>query len=93
MSGNFLPTFRDNLSVPYSGSKNPVLFDSWTLKGGPIGCPETSVINNHYSQRNNSEQRSTHTSVSYTKYTIRYKLIFCMRWARHVERMVEEGRV
>jgi hypothetical protein len=29
-SGNFLPTFRDNLSLP---------FNTW-----PIGCPETSVI-------------------------------------------------
>ena len=23
ISGNFLPTFRDNLSVPFSGVKNP----------------------------------------------------------------------
>ena len=25
-SGNFLPTFRDNLSVPFSGSKNQKVF-------------------------------------------------------------------
>jgi hypothetical protein len=36
-SGNFLPTFRDNLSVPSSGAKNTFL--------EPIGCPETSVRN------------------------------------------------
>ena len=34
-SGNFLPKFRDNLSVPCSGGQS--------LKTGPIGCPETSV--------------------------------------------------
>ena len=36
-SGNFLLTFRDNLS-------------------GPIGCPETWVINYHYSLRNNPKE-------------------------------------
>jgi hypothetical protein len=46
-SGNFLPTFRDNLSVPYSRIKN--------LKMEPIGCPETSVRNHHHSLRNNPE--------------------------------------
>ena len=44
-SGNSLPTFRDNLSVPYSRVKN--------LKMGPVGCPETSVRNYHYSLHNN----------------------------------------
>jgi hypothetical protein len=33
-SGNFLPTFRDNLSVPSSGANR-----------GQIGCPEKSVRN------------------------------------------------
>jgi hypothetical protein len=28
--------------------------------GGPIGCPETSVRNHHYSLRNNLEGRSSH---------------------------------
>jgi hypothetical protein len=26
---------------------------------GPLGCPETSVINYHYSLRNNPEERSS----------------------------------
>jgi len=39
-SGDFLQTFRENLSVP-------------------IGCPETSAINCHYSLRNNAEERSS----------------------------------
>jgi hypothetical protein len=42
-NGNFLMTFRDNLSVPSSV--------------GPIGCPETSVINYHHLPRNNPEER------------------------------------
>jgi hypothetical protein len=48
-SGNFLPTFRDNLSVPSSRVK----------KMGPIFCLGTSVWNYHYSLRNNPEERST----------------------------------
>jgi hypothetical protein len=44
-SGNSLPTFRDNLSVPSSG---------------PIGCPDTSVKNYHYSLHNSPEERSSH---------------------------------
>jgi len=51
-SGNFLPTFRDNLSVP--------CFYSWPLKKGPIGCPETSVRNYHHSLRNSPEERRSH---------------------------------
>jgi len=45
--------FRDNLSVPSSGVKNP---ESRILKMGPIGCPETSVTN-YYSLRNKPEKR------------------------------------
>jgi hypothetical protein len=48
-SGNFLPTFQDNLSV-----------SSWPLQMGPIGFPEKSVRNYHYSLRNNPEERSSH---------------------------------
>ena len=48
----FLTTFRDKLSVPSSGVKNP-----WPLK---TGCPETSVRNYHYSLCNNPEERSVH---------------------------------
>ena len=32
----------------------------WPLKMGPIGCPETSVRNYHYSLRNNPEEYSSH---------------------------------
>ena len=52
--GNFLPTFRDNLSVPSLGVR-----DSWSLEMGMIGYPETSVINYHYSLRNNPEERNS----------------------------------
>ena len=55
-SNNFLPTFWDNLSVPSSGDKNP-------LKMGLIGCPEKSVRSYHYSQRNNTEQRSSRRNI------------------------------
>ena len=44
--GKFLPTFRGILS------------DSWLLKIGPIGCPETSIRNYHHSLRNYPEERS-----------------------------------
>ena len=47
ISGNTLPTLREKLSVQSSG------IDS--LKMGPIGCPETSVRNYHYSLHNNPE--------------------------------------
>jgi len=46
-SGNFLPMFRGNLPVQ---SWN---LDPWNM--GPIGCPETSVRNCHYSVRNKPE--------------------------------------
>ena len=32
---------------------------SWSLKMGPLGCPETSVGNFHYSLRNNPEEGSS----------------------------------
>jgi hypothetical protein len=40
-SGYSVPTFRDNLSVP----------SSWHLKFGPVGCPATSLRNNHSTLR------------------------------------------
>lgn len=43
-TSNFLQTFRENLSVPYSGIK---------LKKVPIGCPKTSVRNYNYWLSNN----------------------------------------
>jgi hypothetical protein len=50
ISGIFLPTFRGNLLVPWSGVKNPKCFV----------CPETSARNCHYSQCNNPEERIFH---------------------------------
>ena len=44
-SGNFLLTFRDNVSVP-----------SYRVKMRPKCCPETSVRNYHYTLRNNPEE-------------------------------------
>ena len=52
-SGNFIPTFRINLSVSSSG------LDSWTLRMGTISCPERSVRNYHYSPDNNQAKRSS----------------------------------
>jgi len=46
---NSSPTFRDNLTVSSSRVKNP------------IGCPETSAKNYHYSLRN-SHRRAQHLS-------------------------------
>jgi len=43
---------KDKLSVTSSWGQEPV-------KMGPIGCPETSVINYHYSLRSNPEERSS----------------------------------
>ena len=52
-SGNSLPTFQDNLSVPSSKVKNAIRAwyrtgqesDYWRLKMGTMGCTETSVRN------------------------------------------------
>ena len=46
-SGNLLPIFRDNLS-------------DHVFKGATEGCPETPVINYHFSLRNNPQARSSH---------------------------------
>jgi hypothetical protein len=50
-SDNFLPTFRDKLLVP-----SP---DFSTLRIGPIGCPEMSAKNYHFSLGNNPEEHSS----------------------------------
>jgi hypothetical protein len=39
--------------------------DSCTLRMGPIGCPETSVRNNHYSMCNNPEEGSSQNKESW----------------------------
>ena len=59
-SGNFLMTFRDNLSVPSSEVKNPIFFILRPWRWDPIGSPETSVRNYHYPLRNNSEDCCFH---------------------------------
>jgi hypothetical protein len=41
------------------GSRIQRIKNSWTLRMGPIGCPETSVRNCNYSLRNNPEERSS----------------------------------
>jgi len=48
-SGNYSPTFRDSLSVPTSR----------VMKGGPIGCPETSVRSDHFPLYNSPEKHSS----------------------------------
>ena len=48
-SGNYLPTFRYNLSAPTSR----------VIKVGPIGCPETSVSSYHFALYNSPEERSS----------------------------------
>jgi len=53
-SGNFLPTFRDNLSVKSSESRM-----------GPIGCLKTWVRNYHYSLRNNPEDGGIRLASTY----------------------------
>jgi hypothetical protein len=59
-SGDSLPTFRDNLSVPPSRDlkKSEGTWIFWnSLKMGSIGCPETSVRNYQYTLLNVPEQR------------------------------------
>jgi hypothetical protein len=48
-SGNLLPTFRDNASMP-----------SWLLKMGQIYCPEMSVKHYNSTLRKNPEERWSH---------------------------------
>jgi hypothetical protein len=54
---NYLPTFRDNVSVPSSRVKSPR-----TLKMGPIRGPETSVNNYHATPRNSPEDRRSNAT-------------------------------
>ena len=54
-SGKFLPTFRDNISVPSTG-----VFLFLTPEDGSIGCPETSVRNNYSSLLNDPEEPISH---------------------------------
>ena len=38
---------------------------SWPLKMGPIGCPETSAINYHYSRRNEPVRAQSHKNTHF----------------------------
>jgi hypothetical protein len=63
-SGNFLPTFWENINATFRGQESK---DSRTLKVRPIGCPETSLRNYHCSLRNNPEERSYHLILRYVR--------------------------
>jgi hypothetical protein len=54
-SGNSLPTFRDNVSVPYSRVTN--FGTASSLKMGPIRCSATSVKDYHSTPHNIAENR------------------------------------
>jgi hypothetical protein len=59
--GYFLPTFRDNLSVPSSWVKNPKkVFGFLTLEYRTDRLSRNVVKNNHYSLHNNPEERSSY---------------------------------
>ena len=42
-----------------NGNSLPTFWNSLPFKEGPIGCPETSVRNYHFSLRNSPEERSS----------------------------------
>jgi len=50
--GSYLPTFRDCRSVT-----SLMVSGLWHINMGPIGCPETSVINYQSTLRNIPEER------------------------------------
>jgi hypothetical protein len=55
-SGDFLPTFRDNLSAPFSFLKMGPMSFPVTSKMGPIDCPASSITNCHYLLHGNPEE-------------------------------------
>jgi hypothetical protein len=66
-SGNALPMFRDNVSVPFPGSRSPMKQLHWTschLKTVSIRCPETSEKDHHSALLNTPEERRSQYSVS-----------------------------
>ena len=81
------PTLTTDHTLPYINFALGILdlfLDSWTLKMGPIGCPETSVRNYHNSLRNNPEERSFYllrggspTSLTEECVDVRGKLCAC----------------
>ena len=67
-SGNFLPTFRDNLSVPSSFLKEgPIIFPV-TSKMGPKGCPAMSIRYYHCLLRDNSEEGRSQSTCMFETY-------------------------
>ena len=64
--GNFLPTFRDNPSVPSSGVKDP------------NGCPETSARSCHCSLRNNADQRGSHEAPHHVFFFLQSPVTSCL---------------
>jgi hypothetical protein len=68
-SGNSLPTFRKNLSVPSLRVKT-----SWYLKMGPIDCLETSLRNYHSTLRSNL-RRGRFSSTSWRKPEITHRFV------------------
>jgi len=64
--GRFGTTYRFHLQ----GTR---FSDSLPLNMGPIGCPETSVRDYHYSLRNNREERSSSLSSVLFFTLVRYR--------------------
>jgi hypothetical protein len=50
------------------------LSDSWPLKIGPIGCPETSVRDYKYSLRNNPKERSLRFRLLFLKKGMNFRM-------------------
>jgi len=60
-TANYVPTFRDNLSIPSLKQEiQDYSWTSWPSNMGPIGCTETSVQNCHFTLRNTPEERRFH---------------------------------
>jgi hypothetical protein len=82
-SGNPLPTFRDNVLVPFSRlkkSKNITysFWTSWALKMEPIRCPETSVKDYHSTLRYTPEDCRSHQHRGGSlESSMRLKIIIC----------------
>ena len=73
----FETTYRSHLQ----GSKNQ---DYCPMKMGIMGCPETSVMNYHYTLRNSPEERSYHLirggrMQSNSKFLLQFQLSFLLR--------------
>jgi hypothetical protein len=63
--GNCLQTFRDNVSVP-----------SWSVKIGPIRCPESSVSNYQTAPRNVAEEGRSHVHPMLTTLELQVPTLF-----------------